>query len=103
MQTRESSFMHTPDSIELEEQIRNRDVEFQNKAREDVEAPAIGILAVTALFVFLVVMFNIFSPTNQPPANVATPGVETNIETKPFPAPMPMPNSGAMPAPTAQP
>jgi len=103
MQRPDTSFMQTPDSA-MEEQVRNREVEFQKNKRTSMEAPMIGILAITAVFVFLVVLFNIFSSTTQPPSHTATPATEVNVlpPPEPFPAPLPMPNAGPTPAPVPQ-
>jgi hypothetical protein len=103
MQRPDISFMHTPDSA-TEEQVHNREIEFQTTKRNDTEAPLIGILAITAVFVFLVVLFNIFSSTNQPASHTATPSTEVRVlpQPKPFPTPLPMPNAGPTPTPAPQ-
>ena len=103
MQRPDTSYMHTPDTA-LEEQVRNRETEFKTSKSQDMEAPAIGIIAITAIFIFLVVLLNIFSSTAQPPAHLATPATEVKVETapKPFTAPLPMPNAGPTPTPVPQ-
>lgn len=103
MQSPDTSYMHTPDTA-LEDQVRNREVEFKTAKGRDMEAPAIGIIAITAIFVFLVVLFNIFSSTAQPPAHMATPATEVTVEKAPeaFPTPLPMPNAGPTPTPIPQ-
>jgi hypothetical protein len=104
MQTPESSIMHTPDTVPTtEEQIRNREIEFKPTLKDDIEAPAIGIMAITAIFLFVVVVFSIFSSTAQPPVHRSTPAIESRIEPiSPFPTAMPLPNTGPTPAPVPQ-
>jgi len=82
----------------------NRDVEFNRVNGDEMEAPVIGIMAITAIFIFLVLLLSVFGSTNLRPAHHATPQTEVEskaLQAEPFPV-MPLPNSGPLPAPAPQ-
>lgn len=81
-------------------QQRNRASEF-TKTNEELAGPAVGVLAITAIFVFVLMLFSIFGPTRTPEPRIATPGTDARILPD-GPLPMPMPNSGPLPAPAPE-
>ena len=93
--------MQTPQTQPNREQQKlNREIEFKELPVKDMEAPIIGILVITAAFIFIVLLYNIFSPTTVPKVHQATPATESTVSNDPFP--MPIPNIGPTPNPAPQ-